>query len=58
MNKFFKCSLKRYEPIEEPLKYGQLRNYLKPASIKHPKSKSNAINNAKNVSYVRKLDEK
>ena len=49
---------KRYEPIEEPLKYGQLRNYLKPASIKHPKSKSNTANNAKNVNYVRKLDEK
>ena len=51
-------SFHKYEPIEEPRKYGQLRNYSNPTSVKLPKSKTSLIKNVVNNNYVRKLEEK
>jgi hypothetical protein len=58
-NSTYVPSFHKYEPIEEPRKYGQLRNYLKPTSVKLTKSKTIlAKSNAVNTNYVKKFEEK
>ena len=55
----FNPKLQKYDPIEEPLKYGQLRNYKHPMNVKITSNKQKRAyeTNQSASNFIRKIGE-
>jgi len=55
----FNPKLQKYDAIEEPLKYGQLRNYKNPQRVKLASNKQKKVfeSNQKQENFIRKIGE-